>query len=68
MLKCVKNVASDKPGDNDDAKEKEKAEIQRLIAEKEAREAEREKAEEEAIQSQKKRLSSVKKKQATERS
>jgi len=33
----------------DEAKEKEKAEIQRLVAEKEAREAERQKAEEEAI-------------------
>jgi len=38
-----------KTGEADDAKEKEKAEIQRLIAEKEAREAERQKAEEEAI-------------------
>ncbi|HED34515.1 MAG TPA: translation initiation factor IF-2 [Gammaproteobacteria bacterium] len=34
----------------DEGKEKEKAEIQRLMAEKEAREAEREKAEEESIQ------------------
>ena len=39
-----------KSGEVDDAKEKEKAEIQRLIAEKEAREAERQQAEEEAIQ------------------
>lgn len=38
-----------KPPEEDDAKEREKAEIQRLIAEKEAREAERMKAEEEAI-------------------
>lgn len=38
-----------KSGEVDDAKEKEKAEIQRLIAEKEAREAERQRAEEEAI-------------------
>jgi len=42
-----------KVGVDDDAKEKEKAEIQRLIAEKEAREAERAKAEEEAIQKSK---------------
>ena len=42
-----------KVAEGDDAKEKEKEEIQRLIAEKEAREAEREKAEEEAIKKSK---------------
>ena len=39
-----------KNGEVDDAREKEKAELQRLIVEKEAREAERQQAEEEAIQ------------------
>ncbi|VAW70902.1 Translation initiation factor 2 [hydrothermal vent metagenome] len=39
-----------KVNDADEAKEKEKAEIQRLMAEKEAREAQREKAEEASIQ------------------
>ena len=42
-----------KVSESDDEKEKEKEEIQRLIAEKEAREAEREKAEEEAIKKSK---------------
>ncbi|VAW60601.1 Translation initiation factor 2 [hydrothermal vent metagenome] len=42
-----------KVSDEDDVKEKEKAEIQRLMAEKEAREAEREKAEEASIQKSK---------------
>lgn len=42
-----------KVSENDDAKEKEKADLQQLIAEKEAREAEREKAEEEAIKKSK---------------
>ena len=39
--------------DNDDAKEKEKADLQQLIAEKEAREAEREKTEQESIKKSK---------------